>query len=183
MSRLFLYGAPGVGKTHIASLAGKAIEVCVIEGDQLKSKARQGVSRLTVPFLYLGTCQAYQEYGELTAEHVIKGLRSVRQALREVVIETVEADENMILEGAFLDPVMLQQYGTCFLITCSDEQEHQRRFLQHREKLLDWNENEFRAARIAQEYYIQEAHTFGVQIIDSMDPIDESLFYSLHAAA
>lgn len=92
---------------------------------------------------------------------------TVRQSLSDSVTQAVKDYDSLILEGAFLDPNVLKQYGKLILLTTRDDKRHKRQFLSHREKLLDFQGNEFKAARIVQEYLITEAKSLEVEIIDS----------------
>ena len=103
--KIFIYGVPGTGKTRFSELLGKQLHVPVIEADSIKKKARKNIPRSENPFLYVGTCLAYHHFGELSQENAIKGLLSVRNALREAVEQEVKNYPTCIIEGAFLDPV------------------------------------------------------------------------------
>ena len=163
---IFIYGVPGVGKTHLSMELGKKLGLSVYEGDKIKSGLRKIVSKKESPFLYLGTCKAYKQFGELNRENVIHGLLAVREALRVAVLEKGKGHK-IILEGAFLDPGILKELGRPILVTTSDEEIHKKQFLSHREKLLDFAGNEFKAARIIQSYLIDEATKLKIQIIEN----------------
>jgi len=79
----------------------------------------------------------------------------------------INALSNFILEAAFLDPVRLRKLGKMILLTTVDENQHKKQFLHHREKLFDFNNNEFRAARLLQQCLIKEAKHLGVEIINN----------------
>ena len=162
--KVFIYGVPGTGKTYLSKLLGKKLNLPVVEGDKIKSKLKQIVSKKQSPFLYLGTCQAYKEFGELNRENTIKGMLAVRSALSDAVADEIKDRDNFILEGAFLDPNLLIKTGKVILLVVLDEARHKKQFLNHREKLLDFTGNEFKAARIIQDYFIDEAKKLGVEI-------------------
>jgi 2-phosphoglycerate kinase len=164
---VFIYGVPGVGKTHYSKIIGKELGISIIEADKIKRKARENKPKREYPFLYLGTCLAYKQFGELNKENAIKGLLTVRNALREAVEAEINTNEDMIIEGAFLDPNLVKGFGRVILITSIDEQKHKKQFLRHREKLFDFKGNEFKAARILQEYLINEAKSLGVEIVNN----------------
>lgn len=48
-----------------------------------------------------------------------------------------------------------------------DEDRHRRQFLHHREKMLDIAMNEFKAARMVQEYLLKEAQRLSVDILNN----------------
>lgn len=160
---IFIYGVPGTGKTYYSKLLGKQLGLPVIEGDKIKNIARKGRPKNQFPFLYLGTCQAYQVFGELNQVNAIQGLKEVREALRPFVIEEIKKQNSFILEAAFLDPNELQQFGKVILLTLTDENLHKKRYLSHREKILDFSANEFKTARIIQKFLIEEAEKLGIQ--------------------
>ena len=167
MSKIFIYGVPGTGKTHFSKILAKKLDLPLLEGDKIKWQTRKGTSKKDNPLLYLGTCQAYKQFGELNRENAVKGLLAVRQALSDSVTQVVKDYDSLILEGAFLDPNSLKEFGKFILLTTLDEKKHKQQFLSHREKLLDFQGNEFKAARMVQEYLITEAKSLEVEIIDS----------------
>lgn len=166
-TRVFIYGVPGTGKTSFSKRLGKRLRIPILEADTIKRKIRKNKPRDQFPFLYLATCKAYAIFGKLTMENAMKGMLAVRNALREAVIDEVKYRGDLILEGAFLDPVSLKKFGKVVLLTTMDESRHRRQFLRHREKLLDITMSEFRAARMVQEYLIEEAQRLGVDILDN----------------
>jgi len=169
MPKIFLYGVPGTGKTYISRKLGKQYNLLVIEGDKLKKLARQNIPKSQNPFLYLGTCQAWQEFGKLNENNAIKGLLAVRQAYIDFISQYLQDKENFIFEAAFLGPNIIENNDRCFLLITSDETQHRRQFYHHREKLLDFKGDEFKAARLVQEYLIAEAKKLGIQIIENND--------------
>lgn len=113
-----------------------------------------------------GTCQAFKLFGEFNEANAIKGLLSVRDETMERVRELI-AKNDFILEGAFLDPKDLKNYGRVILLVTKNENQHHKQFCTHREKLLDFSGNEFKSARIIQDYLIKEAKKLGVEIIEN----------------
>ncbi len=166
-NRIFIYGVPGVGKTYYSKILGEKLNLPVMEGDTIKRKYRKDKDKKTHPFLYLGTCKAYREFGKLNEENVIKGLIAVREELNKVVLDEIKKHEKLILECAFFNPETLKDLGHLILLITKDENAHRKQFLHHLEKRFDIEEKEFKAARLAQEYLIQEANKLGVEIIDN----------------
>jgi 2-phosphoglycerate kinase len=165
--KIFIYGVPGTGKTFLSQILARTLEVEVVEGDKIKAKLRKGKSKDDFPFLFLGTCLAYKFYGDLNQSNVIKGLMSVREALKDAVVSEIKIKETFILESAFLDPNVVNKYGKVILLTTMDESRHRTQFLTHIEKILDFRGNEFRSARIVQDYLISEAKNLNIKIIDN----------------
>lgn len=157
--RIFIYGVPGAGKTYYSKVLGKKLNLPVFEADKLK--------RRVFSFQNLNTCLAYKKFGASTLKNVIKGLLLVRNTYRNVVEKEISKSSNFIMEGAFLDPNSLTEFGKPILLVTSDENKHQSQFQRHREKLLDFHKNEFRAARMIQKYLISEAKRLGIEIIEN----------------
>src|SRR5689334_21066028 len=98
--KIFIYGVPGVGKTYYAKALGKKLHLSVIKVDTLRKSAQKKTSKKESPFLYLGTCFAYQQFGDLNKANAVKGLLAVRHALAEAVETEIKENENVIVEGA-----------------------------------------------------------------------------------
>lgn len=167
--KIFIYGVPGVGKTYFSRALGKKMGIKVIEADGLRKLAQKDKPRNKYPFLYLSTCKAYKEFGELNEANAIKGLLAVRQALQNVVNTELTGTKDFVLEGAFLDPNQLKGLGRMILLTTTDENRHKKQFLTHREKSLDFAGAEFESARIVQKYLMQEAKHLNIEIVDNQD--------------
>lgn len=167
MSKVFIYGVPGTGKTYFSKKLGKKLGYPIIEGDQIKARERKGKTKEESPFLFLGTCLAYQKFGELNQKNVVKGLLAVRDVLRSAIEREIKLHEDLILECAFLDPNTLIKLGKPMLLVVLNEEKHKKQFLSHREKILDFQNNEFKAARLVQEYLIAEAKELGIEIVVS----------------
>ncbi|PIZ47624.1 hypothetical protein COY32_01300 [candidate division WWE3 bacterium CG_4_10_14_0_2_um_filter_41_14] len=175
MNNVFIYGVPGTGKTHISRLLGKTYGYTVIEGDTIKTLARKGKTKRTDPFLFWGTCLAYKHFGDMTMQNAINGLLGVRAALKDYVDQTVKSQpDTIIFEAAFVDPHSYCNNSKVFLVVTLDEKLHKKQFLSHREKLLDIKQNEFKSARMIQEFLIQEAQQLGVTIIENSPDLDLS---------
>ena len=160
--KIFIYGVPGAGKTYYSKLLGKKLDLPVFEADKLKKKV--------FPFQNLSTCLAYKEFGGLTPENAKKGLFLVRDILRDTVEKEILKNSDLIMEGAFLDPNSLIKFGKPILLVTTDKDKHKRQFLKHREKLFDIYENEFKAARMIQEFLIVEATGLGIEIVENLNP-------------
>jgi len=167
MPKIFLYGVPGTGKTYISRKLGKHYNLQIIEGDKLKKLALQNIPKSQNPFLYLGTCQAWKEFGELSENNAIKGLLAVRQAYTDFIKQHLNKKGNFIFEAAFLDPNNVGNENFRSLLVATDKSQHRRQFYHHREKLLDFRGNEFKAARLIQEYLIAEAKKLNLSIINN----------------
>lgn len=165
--RVFIYGVPGTGKTSFSRLLGKRLRIPVVEADTIKRKIRKSKPKDQSPFLHLGTCKAFTLFGELTEENAIKGMLAVRNAFRDAVIKEVKLQGDLILEGAFLDPISLKKFGKVVLLTTIDKDRHRRQFLHHREKLPDITMSEFKAARMVQKHLFKEAQKLGADILDN----------------
>jgi 2-phosphoglycerate kinase len=165
--RVYIYGVPGVGKTYISRLVGKKLGYPVFEADNIKKKARKGKSKIGNPFLYLSTCFAFRHFGKQTNNNVIKGLVGVREAYKGFVAEETKDKNNVVIEGAFLDPASLEKKALKILLVCRNERKHKSQFLKHREKLLDIKGVEFRSARIIQDFLIEESKKLSIKIVES----------------
>ena len=115
------------------------------------------------PFIYLGTTEAYKHFGAPNKENILKGLHAVRKSMSPYINEEISKfEDNLIMESAFLDPEKLRFIGKLVLIITLNENRHSAQYFQHREQ----NENNFeafRAARIIQDYLIEEAELYDVQ--------------------
>ena len=174
--KIFIYGVPGVGKTYFSKVLGKHLNMPTIEMDRLKRKVRKGKSKNKSPFLYLGTCKAYQKFGDLSDKNTVKGLLAVRLALKKAVADEVKKHRSAVFEGAFLDPHLLTQLGKPILLIASDEKRHRKQFLHHIDRLLDLKGNEFKSARLVQEYLIKEAEKLNIQIVDNQTSVENYTF-------
>lgn len=162
-NRIFIYGVPGSGKTYISQKMADDLKLPLFEADTLKEALRKLTTKEESPFLFLGTCQAYRYFGELNNDNVVKGLKAVRQALVDRVSQEIQNHDQVVLEGAFLDPHVLKDIGKLVLVVTFDEEQHKNQFFQHREK-SEANLEEFKSARMIQDFLIGEAKNLNIEI-------------------
>ncbi len=163
--KVFIYGVPGSGKTSLSQKIADDLNLPLFEADGLKDKFRKLTTKEESPFLFLGTSQAFSFFGDLNTENVIRGLKAVRVALSDVVNKEVQSHDEVV-EGAFLDPNLLKNYGKLILVITSDEKQHRNQFFKHREN-NETSLEEFKAARIIQDFLINEAKNLGVEIMEN----------------
>lgn len=172
---IFFYGVPGTGKTHLSRLLGKQLKIPVIEADAIKTRA--GKTKLQ-------TCKAYTNFGPLNKQNAIAGLLFVRDELRNSVDSEIrQQQKSFIVEAAFLDPRRLQTIGSGVLLTTVDKQRHKKQFLHHREKIFDFAGHEFQAARLIQDYLVEEAKKLKIDMVDNSGSEEEVVLKLLHAVA
>ncbi len=106
----------------------------LFEADTIKDELKKLTTKEKSPFLFLGTCQAYRYFGELNTENVIKGLKAVREVFKDRINKEIQNRNEVVMEGAFLDPNLLKDSGKLILVITLDEKQHESQFLQHREK-------------------------------------------------
>jgi 2-phosphoglycerate kinase len=164
--RIFIYGAPGAGKTTLSVELKKKSGFALIEGDRLREAvAQKKKTESEDPFVYVGTTEAFRKFGALTEENVIKGLKAVRASMAPYVAEEISKyGDELIFEAAFLDPNELSNSGRLILVVTSDEEKHRKQYFEHREK-NDKNQETFRAARMVQDYFLEEAKELGIEIV------------------
>mgnify|MGYP001599404984 CR=1 FL=1 len=139
----------------------------LIEADTLRTVAHREKTKAEEAFVYLGTTEAWQQFGKPTPENVTKGLVAVRRAMRPYVSKEIEKFPNtLIMEAAFLDPHDLAGIGERILIVTTSEEQHQLQYFRHRER-NSYHAEVFRVARILQEYLIQEASVLGVSVVEN----------------
>ncbi len=164
--KIILYGVPGAGKTYVSQKMAQDLDLPLFEGDQWKAELRKHTTKEQSPFLFFGTCQAYRYFGALSRDTVLAGLHAVRKALADKVMEEVQGQSKGIFEGAFFDPNLLQEAGELILVVTVNEAQHRKQFFEHREESQD-NLNELNAARIVQEFLINEARNLGVRVTEN----------------
>ena len=166
--RLFLYGVPGVGKTHLARRLHQITGLPLLEADRLRDAAQMMHPPDKEPFLYCGTTEAYRQFGGRPSEGTIaRGLNAAREALQPFVTAYLnEHPEGAILEAAFLDPRLLRPLGRPVLLICSRRIQHGWRSRQHR-PLTASSPVAMGVARRLQRYLIGEAEQLGIAILDT----------------
>ena len=165
--KIFIYGVPGSGKTTFSLYMKEKIGYPLVEGDELRTLAQKGTTREETPFAYMGMTGAFRKFGELTEENVIQGLKAVRKNMVPYIQEEIEKyPAELILECAFLDPERVTGKGRVILLTKQDEESHWKQFFTHREENEKSLEH-FKAARIIQDYLIDEAKKYDVEIIEN----------------
>ena len=134
----------------------KELGLELIEADTLKAG-------LNIPV----TCQAWKQFGGLDKENAIKGLLFVRDRLRNIVRDAIYTRENILIEGAFLDPHDLMQWGQGILVVTRNYEKHHGQFFIHRQASEE-TKSEFAAARIVQEFLIEEATRIDIKIHENL---------------
>ncbi len=165
--KIFIYGVPGSGKTTFSLDLKEKIDYPLVEGDILRTLAQKDKTREEDPFAYMGTSGAFRKFGDLTKENVIKGLKAVRKNMIPYIQEEIEKYPNeLILECAFLDPEQVMNKGKIILLTKKDEESHRKQFFAHREENEKSLEH-FNATRIIQNFLIEEAKNYNVEIVEN----------------
>ncbi len=166
-SKIFIYGVPGSGKTTFSLDLKDKVNYPLVEGDTLRVLAQKDKTKEEDPFAYMGVTGAFRKFGELTEENVIKGLKAVRTNMVPYIQEEIEKYPNeLILECAFLDPQQLIGKGKIILLTKKDEEGHRKQFFTHSEENEKSLEH-FKAARITQDFLINEAKNYPIKIIEN----------------
>ncbi|OGN13076.1 MAG: hypothetical protein A3J47_01125 [Candidatus Yanofskybacteria bacterium RIFCSPHIGHO2_02_FULL_43_22] len=166
--KVFIYGVPGSGKTYLSQKIAHELNLPLFEADTLRGELKKLTTKEESPFLFLGTSQAFSQFGELNTENVIKGLKAVRDALSGGVEKEIQNRDEVVVEGAFLDPNLLKNRGRLILIITSKEEQHKDQFFKHREN-NEPNMEQFKAARIIQVFLINEAADLNVEIMENKE--------------
>ena len=80
--------------------------------------------------------------------------------------EEIEKHDQVVMEGAFLDPNLLLEQGKMILVVTTSEEQHRNQFFEHREH-NKMNAEEFKATRIIQDFLISETNNLKVEIINN----------------
>lgn len=165
MSKLLIYGAPGVGKSSTSRILSRQTNIKLFEGDYLREHvAQKDKTEAEDPFLYVGTKEAWHKFGELSENNVIRGLLAVRNSMRPYVKDELSKHVDVIFEVAFLTPQDYNRLHPMFLLVTLDEERHRKQFFATR-PVSDETENRFRASRIIQDYLLHEASSLHVNVI------------------
>ncbi|HEV7454078.1 MAG TPA: AAA family ATPase [Candidatus Saccharimonadales bacterium] len=170
MSKVFIFGAPGSGKTSTSRYLKLLLNYPLVEGDYI----RECIARLTKTreqdaYLYMSTKETWRNFGPLNEENMRKGLEASRQSMKPFLDNEIAIhDGNLILEGCFLDPEY-SKLGPFFLVVTRDEVRHREQFFKHRPQDQN-NEELFRASRVLQEVLMQTAQQYCMPIIANEGP-------------
>jgi len=167
MGRIFIYGAPGAGKSSTSRYLKLSLNYPLIDGDFIKECiARLAKTEVEEPFLYVGAKEAWCKFGAFSEQNVIKGLMAARGAAKVFLDNELSLyGRNLILEGSMLD-LHYSKLGKSFLIVTKGEDKHRRQFFKDRAKTLE-NEQSFQASRIIQEQLIKEANNHNIEIVSN----------------
>lgn len=165
--RIFLYGAPGVGKTFLSKLLRKQIHYHCIEGDYLREVvAKKEFTKRKKPFVHTGVKEAYRIFGELDKKNVIKGLKAVRRNMSPYILKEINQNDYLIMEASFIDPKITKKYGEIFLIVIKDLSLHKNNFFKGRIE-NNSTRGSFRASRIIQQFLIKEAKRLDIPLLSN----------------
>jgi len=130
------------------------------------------------PFLYEYTTKAWRKFGPLNYKNVVKGLVGIRQAFKPFIEqELARYNGNVIAEAVFVEPS-----ASAILITNSDEELHYNNFFVHRKHNKD-ADLQFQAARLMQDFLVQEAKEKGLTIVENNGAIEDSTTVIIAAVA
>ena len=170
MSKVFIYGAPGAGKSSTSRHLKLLLNYPLIDGDYIRyCIAQLAKSETEAPFLYVGVKEAWRKFGSFSEENVVRGLLAVREANKPFLdTELALYDRNVLMEGPMIDPEYAH-YGQAFLVITGDEEAHEAQFFKDRERTPE-NKQSFKASRIIQSYLQDEAPQYGIEIVHNNDP-------------
>ncbi len=170
--RILIYGAPGAGKTTSGQLLHAKTGIGLFVGDYLREVILpKEIGLSNDPFLYVGTKQAWRNFGELNSKNVIKGLLAVRKSVRPYVERELAQRPDVIFEASFLDPQNTKG-DNLYLVVTPDEYKHRGQFFRERKKFHpQYGSNEleegFRASRLIQDYLLREAKGLNVTVVQN----------------
>jgi len=162
VNRIYIYGVPGTGKSTLAKEVARSIHCRFVELDAVRPIAQAKVNIYQEPFLYEYTTEAWKKFGPLNYKNVVKGLVGIRQAFKPFIEqELAKYSGNVIAEAVFVEPS-----ESAVLITNSDEELHYNNFFVHRKRNKD-ADLQFQAARLMQDFLIQEAKEKSLTIVEN----------------
>jgi 2-phosphoglycerate kinase len=170
MPKIFIFGAPGAGKTSTSRYLKLLLNYPLVEGDYI----RNCIARLTKTmeedvYLYMSTKETWRNFGVLNEENMRKGLAASRQSMKPFLDNEIAIHgENLILEAVFMDPAY-SDLGPAFLVVTPDEARHKEQFFQNRVRDEN-NEELFLAARVLQDILIDMAQQRNIPVITNEDP-------------
>lgn len=175
MSKVFVFGAPGAGKTSTSRQLKLLLNYPLVEGDYI----RNCIARLTKTkeediYLYMSTKETYRNFGPLNKENMLKGLQAARKSMKPFLDNEIAIHgENLILEAVFMNPEY-SNLGPAFLVVTPDEAQHKAQFFKDRVRSKD-NEELFLAARVLQDILIDMAKQCKIRIVTNENPHSAAL--------
>ena len=184
---ILLAGVPGIGKSTIASLLSRRLEITNIIGtDMIREILRQSISKKLVPELYGSSYEAYKylkpEINPILDRSIVgfeEQSRLVIVGVEAIIESAMYSRENTIIEGVHLSPNLFktetisQQHVMLFLLHLKDEHEHLERFKRRGLKVVERNAeryiNAFEEIRTIQRYLVEEANRHKIPIIETQD--------------
>lgn len=174
MRKVLIYGAPGVGKSSTTKRLGDILAIPTFEGDYLREHVAQSEkSEAEDPFLYVGTKEAWEKFGDFNRDNVIKGLHAVRKSMLSYVDNGLAKHKSVIFEVAFLTPQVYDGKLPLVLVVTRDDTKHRRQFFAKRPESHS-TEQSFAASRILQEYLLSEAAALHVELVENDASLDDS---------
>ena len=162
VKHIFIYGAPGAGKTTVSDALQDKTKIPIVHGDFIRE--------------FPGTKSAWRKYGSLTKKNVVSGLDYVREYMSADVSIIFSKADRTIFEAVFIDPDQYYDKTNVFLIVTLDEDEHREHFFEpvYRKETDETKEN-FLAVRMIQDYLIEEAKSLNVKVIHNTDSTMKAL--------
>ena len=191
-------GAPGVGKSTIASELGYRLGIPrMVSTDAIRQALRSLISSELSPVLHESSYTAWRaellpvEWANARPEplRVIRGFRTqIRQlatAVTAIVERSIEENMSLVMEGVHLVPGLSPRSefeGVLvveLMLTVADEDNHRDHFAARERRTQDRRGQDvyiehFREIRVLQEYLAERAHAEGVPVLDASD-IDQAV--------
>jgi 2-phosphoglycerate kinase len=186
---ILLAGAPGVGKSTLASLLASRLGINrVIATDAIRHVIRAFFSRELMPFAHLSSFEAARaldpdEVGEGDPDIVAftRQAQTVRTGVMAIVDRAVQEGTPMVVEGVHLVPGLIngELRDRCVpvqaVLTVADEELHRSHFsLRGGDRPADRYLDRFEQIRKLQNHLVARAEARGVPVIDN-GSIDEAL--------